>query len=196
MALSSRPHTRSLLTLAFAGVVAMGLSGSGLADPWMAFVSDTGLFDTGSAATDDTGTAADPTDTAEPGDPDGDDTGESGDVDGDDTGESADTGGDDTGEPGDVDGDADGGADGDDTGESGGDDTGSPSDDTGDAPDDTGGPGDDTEPADTGGKSAAELAGEKGGCGCATSTPPTGMLAVLIALGLVTRRRSVSQLPV
>ena len=114
MALSSRPHTRSLLTLAFAGVVAMGLSGSGLADPWMAFVSDTGLFDTGSAATDDTGTAADPTDTAEPADPDGDDTGESGDVDGDDTGESGDTGGDDTGEPGDVDGDADGGADGDD----------------------------------------------------------------------------------
>ena len=192
MALSSRAHTRSLLTLAIAGVVATGLSGAGLADPWMALVSDTGLFDTGSAATDDTGAAPDPADTADPGDADGDDTGEPGDAVGDDTGEPGDADGDDTGEPGDADGDdtgEPGDTDGDDTGGPGGDDTGAPA-------DDTGGPGEETEPIDTGGKSAAELAGEKGGCGCATSSPPSGMLAVLIALGLVTRRRSVPKLPV
>jgi len=203
MALSSRPHTRSLLTLAVAGVVATGLSGAGLADPWMALVSDTGLFDTGSAATDDTGAVADPVDTAEPGDADGDDTGEPGGSDGDDTGEPGDSDGDDTGEPGDSDGDdtgETGDSDGDDTGETGdsdADDTGEPGgDDTGAPSDDTGEPEDDTEPLDTGGKSAAELAGEKGGCGCAASSPPSGMLAVLIALGLVTRRRSVPKLPV
>jgi|GEM_PF-2856165 len=201
MAFPARPNTRSLLTLAIAGVLALGLSRTGLADPWMAFVSDTGLFDTGSFATDDTGSPGGPVDTGEPDDaaddPDdpgtGDDTGDSG---GDDTGDPGgdDTGGpggDDTGEPG---GDDTGEPGGDDTGDPGGDDTGAPGgDDTGDpGDDDTGDPEEDVEPVDTGGKSAAELAGETGGCGCATSSPPSGIIAVLIALGLVTRRRSVS----
>ena len=133
MAHLKRAYPRPLFTLVGAGVLAMGLSGAGLADPWMALVSDTGLFDTGGLLSDDTG------------EPSVDDTG--------------DPGGDDTGEP---------------------------------AADDTGEPDEDAEPIDTGGKSAAELAGEKGGCGCAASEPPSGVLAVLLALGLVTRRRSVS----
>ena len=173
MAHLKRAYPRPLFTLVGAGVLAMGLSGAGLADPWMALVSDTGLFDTGGLLSDDTGEPS-VDDTGAPG---GDDTGEpsgddSGEPSSDDTG---DPGGDDTGEPS-VD----------DTGDPGGDDTGEP------AADDTGEPDEDAEPIDTGGKSAAELAGEKGGCGCAASEPPSGVLAVLLALGLVTRRRSVS----
>lgn len=189
MAPPSRLSTRPLLTLAIAGVLAMGLSGAGLADPWMAFVSDTGLFDTGSAATDDTGSPGD--DTGSPGD----DTGTPGGGDGDDTGSPDD----DTGTPGGGDSDDTGSPSGGDTGSPDADDTGDVSDDTGDVSDDTGDSADDTgapeedaEPIDTGGKSAAELAGETGGCGCATSAPPSGMVIVLVALGLVVRRRSVS----
>ena len=189
MAHLKRAYPRPLFTLVGAGVLAMGLSGAGLADPWMALVSDTGLFDTGGLLSDDTGEPS-VDDTGAPG---GDDTGEPS---VDDTGA---PGGDDTGEPS---GDDSGEPSSDDTGDPGGDDTGEPSvDDTGDpggddtgepAADDTGEPDEDAEPIDTGGKSAAELAGEKGGCGCAASEPPSGVLAVLLALGLVTRRRSVS----
>ena len=193
MAQFTRPQAHSIFTLVLAGVLALGLSRTGMADPWMAFMADTGLFDTGSPVTDDTGSPGDPSDSG--GSP-GDDTGAPGG--GDDTGEPG--GGDDTGEPGGSDdtGEPSGGDDsgepggGDDTGEPSGDDTGEPSsDDTGTSAD-TGDSEVEPEPIDTGGKSAAELAGEKGGCGCASSNPPSGMVVLMIALGLVARRRSVS----
>ena len=184
MAQFTRPQAHSIFTLVLAGVLALGLSRTGMADPWMAFMADTGLFDTGSPVTDDTGSPGDPSDS---GGPPGDDTGAPGG--GDDTDEPG--GGDDTGEPGGGDDSGEPGS-GDDTGEPGADDTGGPgSDDTGTTAD-TGDPEVEPEPIDTGGKSAAELAGEKGGCGCASSTPPSGMVVLMVALGLVARRRSVS----
>ena len=184
MAQFTRPQAHSILTLVLAAVLALGLSRTGMADPWMAFMADTGLFDTGSPATDDTGAPDDPSDSGGPPD---DDTGVSGG--GDDTGDPS--GGDDTGDPSGGDDTSDPGS-GDDTGEPSGDDTGEPSsDDTGTGAD-TGDSEVEPESVDTGGKSAAELAGEKGGCGCASSTPPSGMLVMVIAMGLVARRRSVA----
>ena len=55
------PQAHSIFTLVLAGVLALGLSRTGMADPWMAFMADTGLFDTGSPVTDDTGVSGDPT---------------------------------------------------------------------------------------------------------------------------------------
>ena len=171
-------QTLRILTMMALGLVAMAaLQSSGRAGPWMAMLVDTGLFDTGSSdATDDT--ASPPEDSGGSG---GEDTGSSG---GSDTGES---GGGETGSPSD------------DTG-SPSDDTSSPSDDTGSPSDDTGGDDTgDTDPADgsedtgAGGLSAAELAGEKGGCGCA-STSGSGTTYFWIAGVLICWRRRSSTL--
>jgi len=127
---------------------------------------DTGGADTGSPSTDDTGI----TDTGAPGD----DT-------------SAPT--DDTGAPTD-----DTGAPTDDTGAPT-DDTAAPTDDTSEPADDTGVNVDDTGEApipDSGlgvGKSAAELAGEKGGCSCAAQSGGAGAVFWLPLVALIAARR-------
>ena len=184
---------RILFGCMVATVLSLTVNTVGMAEPWMSM-----LLDTGSPSTDDTGAASPGADTGS-GSADtgsgGDDTGSSGD----DTGSSSDDTGvasDDTGSsPGDTSGGPDDTATpSDDTGTA--DDTATPSDDTGGA-DDTGVSSDDTAPGesvDTGalGKSAAELAGEKGGCGCsATPRWQAGIGWILIGLfGLCRRRRT------
>ena len=149
--------------------------GLSLAVGTMALADGMGVsfLDTGAPATDDTGSA--PSDVEDTGSAPADDSGsapvvDTGSAPSDDTGESGDTGepGDDTGEPS-----------GDDTGEPSGDDTG--------VNDDTG----HTHIGDTGpiGKSAAELAGEKGGCGCASQGQGPDALWWLGVLGLIGLRR-------
>ncbi len=138
----------------------------GLAEPWMSMFMDTGLSDTG-AATDDTATPGEPAgDTGTPTDDTAtpadptDDTGALPDA-GDDTGS-----GSESGEPGGPD----------DTGDTG---------DTGEAPEVI--EGDDTGAS---GQSAAELAGEKGGCGCSVrAAPATGFVWLSALLLAVVRRR-------
>ena len=198
---------RILFGCLVATVLSLTVNPVGMAEPWMSM-----LLDTGSPSTDDTGAASPSADTGS-GSVDtgggGDDTGSSGDDTGgssDDTGVASDDTGvasDDTGVASDDTGSSpedtsagpdDTAAPSDDTGSA--DDTATPSDDTG-STDDTGVSSDDTAsvgPADTGaiGKSAAELAGEKGGCGCsATPRWQAGIGWILIGLfGLCRRRRT------
>ena len=47
MAQFTRPQAHSIFTLVLAGVLALGLSRTGMADPWMAFMADTGWFSPG-----------------------------------------------------------------------------------------------------------------------------------------------------
>jgi MYXO-CTERM domain-containing protein len=163
----------SFLMLAFG--LGGTLGGMALADEIGAALFDTGSSDTGVVATDDTGSAPAP-DTGSAPAPD------TGSAPGADTGD--DTGDDDTG---DDTGDEDSGMSGDSGGE--------PADDTGEPePNDDTGSGDTglDIPEDTGGKiglSASELAGEKGGCGCAAQPSPVGAVWWLGLLGLLGLRR-------
>jgi MYXO-CTERM domain-containing protein len=164
----SAPKSFTFVSIAvMALLLSIGYHSVGLAGPWMSLFVDTGPSDTGSA-TDDTAAHPDPTDdTGTTPDP-ADDTATQPDT-GDDTGTLPGTG-DDTATPPDT-----------------GDDTGTPpdtGDDTGDIPEVV--DGDDT---GTTGKSAAELAGEKGGCGCAAGATPATGLAWLGALFMAVRRR-------
>ena len=163
--MSTIKSTRMMTVVVVALLFIVGYQPAGFAEPWMFSFLDTGTAtdDTSSPAdtAGDSGSPEDPTDdTSTPVDPT-DDTSTPADP-SDDTGTPPDTG-DDTGsvpEPGD---------------------TG----DTGEVMD--GVDGEDTGPS---GQSAAELAGEKGGCGCAVGASPASGLVWVGALffGLLRRR--------
>ena len=182
-----------LVALVAAGIV-MGTAVSpvGFAEPWIAFLTDTGILgDTGGTDTAASGdTAASVGDSGSPasgdtGTPPG--PGDEGDADAD--GGDADADGGDADADGTSDDPTDDTASGTGGSDSGGEDTGAPSDtgmggDSGDIPV--------TASEDTGplGRSAAELAGERGGCGCAMSAVRTGTVFWwLAAIGLAMRRR-------
>ena len=151
----------SMMTLVVVSLLFIGgYQPVGFAEPWMFSFLDTGLPSDTGAATDDTSSPTDTAgDTGSPEDPT------------DDTSSPVDPS-DDTGTPLDT---------GDDTG------SGSEPSDTGD----TGEVGEDVEGEDTGapGQSAAELAGEKGGCGCAVGASPASGFIWVGALFLGLRRR-------
>ena len=154
------PKSSNIVTMAgILLLVFVGYHPVGLAGPWMSMFMDTGVSDTGSV-TDDTSSPESTDDTSTP-EP------------ADDTSTPDLT--DDTGTPPDE---------GDDTGSSV--ETGEAGDsgDTGETPDDMGG--EDTGPS---GQSAAELAGEKGGCGCAAGSSPASGFVWLGALVMAARRR-------
>lgn len=159
----SAPKSSSFVTLAVMTLLlSLGVHSVGLAGPWMYLFPDTGLSDDTGTVSDDSGAS---TDTAE--EPEAStDTGEDSAAPTDPT--------DDTSVPPDT---------GDDTGT--GSQTGGDTGDTGEGPEE--GVGHDTGPA---GKSAAELAGEKGGCGCAAgASPATGFVWLGAMLMAVRRRR-------
>ena len=157
----SAPKFSGLVTVVFMTLLSfVAYHPVGLAEPWMSMFMDTGPSDTG-AATDDTATPEEPAgDTGTPTD---------------DTATPADPT-DDTGAVPDA---------GDDTGS--GSESGEPGDtgDTGDTPEVI--EGDDTGAS---GQSAAELAGEKGGCGCSVrASPATGFVWLSALFLAVVRRR-------
>lgn len=186
-------HAPLVALVAVGIVMASAVMPVGLAEPWIAFLTDTGLLgDTGDADTassDDTaasgGDSGSPGagDTGAPPEP-----GDGGDADADDGDADADGG------DADADGTSDDPVDDTASGSSGADtgagDTGVQSDtgvdgDSGDIPVSTA---EDTGPL---GRSAAELAGERGGCGCGTpALQVSSVLWWLAAVGLAARRRS------
>lgn len=178
-------HAPLVALIAVGIVMALAVMPVGFAEPWVAFLTDTGLLgDTGDA---DTATSDD---TAALG-------GDSGSPVVGDTGAPP--------EPGDGgDADADGGdADADGTSDDPVDDTGSGSSGTDTGSEDTGAQADTGVDEDSGdtpvstaedtgppGRSAAELAGERGGCGCGTpARQVSSVLWWLAAVGLAARRR-------
>lgn len=188
--MKSGTHTM-VLAAGMATILAIAAaSPTGFAEPWFALLSDTGLIgDTGgSGATDDT--ASSPASDTGSVSPPADDTATSP------AGDTGLEGGDDTASTPDADGDGDGDGDSDGDADGTGGDTGASGSDTGASGSDTGGGSDsgDVDPdvnEDTGpsGQSAAELAGEKGGCGC-TAAPRSGLAWAWIGgLFLAVRRR-------
>ena len=172
--MKSNTHAPMVGLAAVVLLVGVAVSPSGLAEPWIAFLTDTGVFgdtgpsDTALPASDDT--ASDVADADGTGDTGG-------------SGGSGGSGGDtatspepaeDTGSGGDTEEPSDTGSGGSDTGEAG--DTAAAS---------------ETVTEDTGplGMSAAELAGERGGCGCAAAPQPVTAWAWIATIAIALRRR-------